>query len=272
MPRPQSAKPYRLSATKLVTYQRCPQAYSFRYLQKLKTPPGNGSTALGNALHRALAIAYRDWHYTDHIPSLKWFEDSWTLSAARTTKLSPSQVEDGRSIIQDYYKVFVEPLAVMPRPLGVEHLIKATMQFGKIEFALEGRYDRLDQVDGSLELIDYKTTKNAATPDSVDVQLGLYSIALEQVYRQSLKQVTLIFLRAGETLSFEVNDAHREALRSLIADLSTQLWADEEWLPQVGEHCKDCGFSKYCAAKTAKPEPLPEGQRKLKQVQLTLAI
>jgi putative RecB family exonuclease len=272
MPRPQSAKPYRLSATKLVTYQQCPQAYSFRYERKLKVPPGNGSTALGNALHRALAIAYKDWHYTDHIPSLKWFEDSWTLSAASAAKLSRRQIEDGLSILQDYYKAFVEPLAVMPRPLGVERWIKATVQFGKIEFALEGRYDRLDQLDGSLELIDYKTTKNAATPDSMDVQLGLYSIALEQVYQQSLKRVTLIFLRTGETLSFDVNDAHREAVRSLIADLATKLWADDEWMPKVGGHCDRCGFAKYCAAKTPKPEPLPEGGRKLKQVQLTLAI
>jgi putative RecB family exonuclease len=260
---------YSLSATKLVTYQQCPQAYSFRYERGLKSPAAFGSAELGNALHRALAIAYKDWHYHDHKPSLEWFEDSWDLC---TAKLSQRQVEDGRSILQDYYKGFVEPLDVMPRPLGIERRIKATVQFGKIEFALEGRYDRLDQADGSLELIDYKTTKNAATPDSVDVQLGLYSIALEQVYRQSLKRVTLIFLRAGETLSFEVNDAHREAVRSLISDLSTKLWADDEWVPKVGGHCDRCGFAKYCAAKTAKPEPLPEGGRKLKQVQLTLAV
>jgi putative RecB family exonuclease len=261
--------PYPLSATKLVTYQQCPQAYSFRYERGLSSPAAFGSPDLGNALHQALAIAYRDWHYNDHKPGWEWFEDCWSLCVA---KLSEKQVLDGRSILQDYYRDFVEPLAVMPRPLGIESKIKAAVQFENIEFALNGRYDRLDQVNGDLELIDYKTTKNAATPDSVDVQLGLYSIALEQVYRQSLKRVTLIFLRAGETLSFEVNDAHREAVRSLISDLSTKLWADDEWVPKVGGHCDHCGFAKYCGAKTAKPEPLPEGRRKLRQVQLTLAV
>jgi putative RecB family exonuclease len=62
----------------------------------------------------------------------------------------------------------------MQRPLGIESKIKATVQCENIEFALNSRYDRLDNVNGDLELIDYKTTKNASTPDSVDVQLGLY--------------------------------------------------------------------------------------------------
>jgi putative RecB family exonuclease len=92
---------------------------------------------------------------------------------------------------------FVAPLSAMPRPLGIESKISAKVQFENIEFALNGRYNRLAHLDGNLELIDYKTTKNAATPDSVDVQLGLYSIALEQVYRHSLKRLSLIFTKGG---------------------------------------------------------------------------
>jgi putative RecB family exonuclease len=261
--------PYSLSATKLVTYQRCPKAFNFRYERGLSSPAAFGSPDLGNALHQALAIAYRDWHYNDHKPGWDWFESCWSLCVE---KLSERQILDGRSILQGYYRDFVVPLSVMPRPLGIESKIKATVQFENIEFALNGRYDRLDNVKGDLELIDYKTTKNAATPDSVDVQLGLYSIALEQVYQQSLKRVTLIFLRAGETLSFEVNQEHREQVQSLIADLAVRLRADDEWVPKTGDHCERCGFAKYCAAKSAKPEPLPEGGRKRKQVQLTLAV
>jgi putative RecB family exonuclease len=260
---------YPLSATKLVTYQQCPQAYSFRYERGLSSPAAFGSPDLGNALHQALAIAYRDWHYNDHKPDWGWFESCWSLCVE---KLSEKQILDGRSILQGYYRDFVASLSVMPRPLGIESKIKATVQFENIEFALNGRYDRLDNVKGDLELIDYKTTKNAATPDSVDVQLGLYSIALEQVYQQSLKRVTLIFLRAGETLSFEVNQEHRVQVQSLIADLAVRLRADDEWVPKTGDHCERCGYAKYCAAKSAKPEPLPEGERKLRQVQLSLAV
>jgi CRISPR/Cas system-associated exonuclease Cas4 (RecB family) len=44
------------------SYQQCPQAYRFRYERGLKSPAAFGSAELGNALHRALAIAYKDGH------------------------------------------------------------------------------------------------------------------------------------------------------------------------------------------------------------------
>jgi putative RecB family exonuclease len=261
--------PYSLSATKLVTYRQCPQAYRFRYERGLSSPAAFGSPDLGNALHRALAIAYRDWHYNDHKPEWEWFEECWDLCIA---KLSGNQIQDGRSMLENYYKDFIEPLAVMKRPLGIESRIKATVQFHNIEFELIGRYDRLDNENGDLELKDYKSSKNASIPDSLDIQLGFYSIPLQSVYKEALKKMTLIFLRSRETLSFEVNEGHHEQARSLIADLATRLRADDEWVPKVGGHCDRCGFAKYCAAKTAKPEPLPEGGRKLKQMQLTLGV
>jgi putative RecB family exonuclease len=160
----------------------------------------------------------------------------------------------------------------MQRPLGVESRISAKVQFENIEFALNGRYDRLDNVGGNLELIDYKTNKNAAAPDGVDVQLGLYYLALEKIYRQSLKRLTLIFLRSGESLSFDVTPEHQAQVRSLVSDLATKLRTDAEWKPNEGGHCDRCTYQKYCTAKTCEPEPLPEGMRGLKQVQLVLAV
>jgi putative RecB family exonuclease len=260
---------YSLSATKLVTYKQCPQAYSFRYERGISSPGAFGSPDLGNALHQALAIAYRDWHYNDHKPAWNWFEACWSRSIG---KLSEAQILDGRTILQRYYDDFVAPLDVMPRPLGIESKIKATVQFENIEFALNGRYDRLDNTNGNLELIDYKTTKNATTPDSVDVQLGLYYLALKQVYQQSLKRLTLIFLRAGESLSFDVTPAHQKQVQQLISGLALRLRNDSEWEPSTGEHCGRCAYQKYCGAVCGQPEPLPESGRGLKQVQLVLGV
>jgi putative RecB family exonuclease len=87
---------YSLSATKLVTYKQCPQAYSFRYERGISAPGAFGSPDLGNALHQALAIAYRDWHYNDHKPEEKWFEACWSQCVA---KLSESQIQDGKAIL-----------------------------------------------------------------------------------------------------------------------------------------------------------------------------
>jgi putative RecB family exonuclease len=111
----------------------------------------------------------------------------------------------------------------MLKPLGIESKISAKVQFSNIEFSLNGRYDRLDNTDGNLELIDYKTTKSITVPNSVDVQLGLYYLALQQVYQQNLKRLTLIFLWAGESQSFDVTEARREQVQQLISDLALQI-------------------------------------------------
>jgi putative RecB family exonuclease len=42
--------------------------------------------------------------------------------------------------------------------------------------------------------LDYKTTKIPTIPEEMDMQLGLYYLALEQIYQQSLKRLTLLFL------------------------------------------------------------------------------
>jgi CRISPR/Cas system-associated exonuclease Cas4 (RecB family) len=262
---------YPLSATKLVTYKQCPQAYNFRYERGLKTPAAFGSADLGNALHQSLATAYREWHYNDHKPGWEWFEQCWERSIA---KLSAAQIQDGREMLQRYYREYIAPLVVMPRPLGVESRIAAKVQFENIEFALNGRYDRLDNLEGELELIDYKTNKQPTMPDEdeVDVQLGLYYLALQQVYQRSLKRLSLIFLRTGEQLCFEVTDAHHEKVQVLIAGLALRLRCDSEWEPQAGSHCKRCMYQKYCAAMCEQPEPLPEMGHKVRQVQLVLGM
>ena len=59
----------------------------------------------------------------------------------------------------------------------------------------------------------------------------------QQVYRQSLKKLTLIFLRAGESLSFDVTQAHQEQVQQLISGLALRLRNDSEWEPSPGEHC-----------------------------------
>jgi putative RecB family exonuclease len=262
---------YPLSATKLVTYKQCPQAYSFRYEHRLQSPAAFGSAELGNALHQALAVAYRDWHYNEHKPNWEWFDGCWNRSCDR---LTTAQVEEGQNILRGYYDQFVVPLGVMPKPLGVESRIAAKVQFENIEFSLNGRYDRLDIMpDGELELVDYKTNKIPTIPDEIDVQLGLYYLSLEQVYRQSLKRLSLIFLRTGERIDFEVTEAHREQVRSLISELALRLREDQEWEPCVGGHCSRCGYQKYCAAKTEEPEALPEdGKGRSRVMQLALGV
>ena len=262
---------YTLSATKLQTYRRCPRAYYLHYEYGLKAAGGFGHTALGNALHQALAQIYGDWHYQEPLPPLSWIECCWRRQC---NSLDSQQLEEGWRILSHYYHSFIVPQQTLHRPIAVEGRIRGQLQAEGVEFRLSGRYDRLDALEEGLELVDYKSSRHPKRPDPnlIDLQMGLYYLALEQRYRQCLKRISLLYLRTGEKLSFDVSLSHKQRVEAAIGELALQLRVDELWEPSPGEHCNCCSYTHYCPAIQDSPEPLPQMTRSLRQIQLALSF
>ncbi|HIK38999.1 PD-(D/E)XK nuclease family protein [Thermoleptolyngbya sp. M55_K2018_002] len=262
---------YSLSAAKLQSYYRCPLAYYFRYERKLPGAAFFSSAALGTSLHQALAQIYDDWHYQDPIPRLDWVEYCWNQ---HSSGLTPTQVSEGRRILQRYYNGFIANQSAIRRPLAVEGRIQGTLRVQDLEFTLSGRYDRIDWLEDGLELIDYKSSKDseALLPDEIDLQIGLYYLALEQRYQKHLKQLSLLYLRTGEKVSYTVTPDHRQQVESIIGELALQLRQDRSWTPFPGEQCNRCAYARYCPAARANPEPLPEEAQPEPGLQLVLSL
>lgn len=262
---------YQISATKLQTYYRCPQAYYFRYELGLKTPGFFGNAALGTALHQALAKAYRDWDYLEPIPPLDWVSSCWQRCSS---KLSPSQAEEGQEILENYYHQFIAGETAIARPLAVEGLIKGRLSVNNLEFKISGRYDRIDYTAEGLELIDYKSSKEVKLPssDEIDLQIGLYYIALEQRYQSCLQQLSLLYLRTGEKIVFEASSEHKQQVEAVISELAWKLRTDDLWEARTGEQCEVCSYKRYCAAVEDNPEPLPQTAIAPQQMQLSLNL
>lgn len=262
---------YLLSAAKLQNYYRCPRAYYFRYERRIEGASFFGSTILGTSLHQALAQIYQDWHYQDPIPRLDWIEYCWSQQIG---DLTPNQVSEGRAILRRYYDSFIANQSAMRRPVAVEGRIQGTLQVENLEFILSGRYDRLDSLEDGLELIDYKSAKEVepSEPDEIDLQIGLYYLALEQRYQKSLKRMSLLYLRTGEKISFTATPAHRQQVEAVIGELALELRQDRRWLPFPGEQCNRCAYARYCPAMRVDPDPLPEDARPEQGLQLVLSF
>ncbi len=262
---------YILSAAKLQTYYRCPLSYYFRYERRVPGAAFFSSAALGTSLHQALAHIYQDWHYNDAIPQLGWVEQCWEQ---QLNGLTPAQVTQGRAILQRYYTSFIQSESAMRRPVAVEGRIQGTLQVENLEFVLSGRYDRLDYLDEGLELIDYKSSKDSdlTLPDEIDLQIGLYYLALEQRYQRDLKRLSVIYLRSSEKISYEVTSEHRQRVEAMIADLAVQLRYDRKWVPFPGGQCDRCAYARYCPAMQADPEPIPDEAKPEAGLQLVLSL
>lgn len=259
---------YQISATKLKSYARCPKAYYFRYECGLKGQNFFGSAALGNALHGALAKLYQDWHYRTPLPSTGWIRDCWETNM---DGLTDKQMAEGWRLMQQYYEREIVPLGAMEKPLATEGRVQGLLQVNGIEFNMTGRYDRLDFLSEGLELIDYKSAKSPQlpSPEEIDLQLGLYYLALEQRYGQALKRMSLLYLRTGERVSYDASEVHKEHVSSVISELSQRLLEESEWLPKCGDQCGQCQYARYCPAIVSQPEAISQKPRKL---QLSLGL
>ncbi len=261
---------YHLSTAKLQLYHRCPQAYYFRYERRLRPSAfGGGPAELGTALHQALARIYQDWHYQDPVPDVNWVDQCWRQ---HTTDLTPSQIFEGQAILRRYHRSFIANRAVLNRPVATEGKIQGYLRVNSLEFALSGRYDRLDWIGDGLELIDYKSSKEVKemNPDEVSLQIGLYYLALEQKYQQSLKRLSIIYLRSGQTISFDATPTHKERVEQSVCELAMRLRAEQKWEPRAGDHCMRCPYFSYCPAQQPDPQPLPQEARREHGLQLVL--
>ena len=261
---------YQISATKLQAYNRCPFAYYLRYERGLATNEFFGSTSLGISLHQALAQCHRDWNYQEATPDLRWIQHCWEQNS---DGLTANQIAEGHEILENYHRNFIASEVSLAQPLAVEGKIQGFLQVESLEFLIVGRYDRLDFIANGLELIDYKSGREVRIPDSMelDVQIGLYYVALEQTYQQSLRYLSLLFLRTGDKVQFEASPEHKEKVQAAISNLAVRLRYDRGWEPTPGAQCDRCAFVRYCPAVTADPVPLPETRSK-SQLQLALNL
>lgn len=260
-----------ISATKLQTYHRCPKSYWFRYETGLKSPAFFNSAALGTALHQALADIYSNWHYLEPIPGLDWINECWEQNL---DGLSPAQAEEGRGILENYYHKFIASEIALQRPLAVEGRIQGILRIKNLEFIITGRFDRLDYTESGIELIDYKSTKEIKLPHpaEIDLQMGLYYLALEQHYQHGLQKLSLVYLRQQKKIDFDASPEQKQRVKEAIAQIAIQLRTDNEWEPTPGEHCYNCAYSRYCHAVSDRPLALPETVRTTTDLQLALNL
>ncbi|MGV0027088.1 RecB family exonuclease [Phormidesmis priestleyi] len=262
---------YQISATKLQAYRRCPYAYYLRYERRLSSNEFFGSAALGSALHQALAKFHRDWHYNDPIPDMRWVSRCWDENSAG---LTPTQIVEGRDILEGYYQKFVAGESSLRQPLAVEGKIQAYLQVENLEFCITGRYDRIDYLKDGLELIDYKSSREFKLPDAdeMDLQIGLYYLALEQTYQQSLKYLSLLFLRTGEMVRYRATRKHKKQVQQVISHLAVRLRHDQTWEPTPNKQCDRCSYARYCPAVSSEPLPLPASLGASPELQLALSL
>jgi putative RecB family exonuclease len=260
----QPRKLTKVSPARLATFEDCPRRYRMTYLDR-PTPKRTGPWAhstLGAAVHNALRALF-------DLPPAK---RTPAQAAALVTEhwkdagfADEAQAAIYRQRAKNWLTEYVEEHDVRFEPVGLERWISSPVNARTGERAdptmiIEGRADRIDERDGELVVVDYKTGRRP--PDEYEARsskaLAIYAVASARTLRKPCHQVELHHLPTGTVAAAEhTDDSLRrqlvraeetaEDLRHAADTLADGGDAEELFPTRVGKHCGWCDFRPSCA-------------------------
>jgi RecB family exonuclease len=237
----------------------CPRRYRMTYLDR--PTPQRGLPWAHNTLGAVVHLALHHWWLLDRSrrtpeAGAGLVERNWQTNGFRDAAQSAQWRDIARQWVEQYLAEQVDPDT---EPVGVERTVSAATA----GLAVSGRVDRIDERDGELVVVDYKTGRKPLTElDARGSQaLALYVLAVRRTLRRACRRVELHHLPTGSVVSFEHTEQSLErhvARAQASADdivaaadtLAAGAAADEVFPPAPSTNCSWCDFRRHC----------PEGQ------------
>lgn len=233
---------YPLSASGLKSFLTCRRQFYFSKIAKIahhELPRDlSQERDIGNTLHRALEVLYTLSDSYDNVGQIKQtLRDIWDKeppSDALERYMRHLWIEKLEPFYENEVIRFKEGSRVLYREKEVNALVEGV--------TLVGRIDRIDILQGTLEVIDYKSGKFADTDkepkeNDVDYQLSVYALLareLGDVHRCGYYDLSSGVLKFEQFLEEKIAQ-----LRSILREMtSTKTW---EW-----EMCEDVSRCRYC--------------------------
>jgi DNA helicase-2/ATP-dependent DNA helicase PcrA len=233
-----------ISYSQLELFRACPHRYYLRHVIGLPGLPQTGSAQFGTDFHGAIALEARARRRGATISDESF--RTWIAAAAPATA-SPVSESAGNSV--DPATAYLASIDRMSEPLLVEEAFVLRLD----DVVLNGVIDRVHRrPDGDLEVVDYKTDRQARTEDEIraGLQLQIYLLACQDAFPEitpSPTRAAMFFVRTGDRVEMRFSDDDLTAARAEIVararDLRTVTAEDHRAAPST---CKWCEFRLTC--------------------------
>ncbi|MER7071561.1 PD-(D/E)XK nuclease family protein [Terrabacter sp. NPDC000476] len=250
---------YSGSPSRLLAWLDCPRRYRMQYLDRPRPAarPQRAHTSVGIATHNALRDFW-DLPLARRTPAgvAELVRSSWIDVGFR----DPEQSAAWRLRVRDAVTDYLRRSDRERQPVGVERSVSLKTE----QIAITGRVDRLDDRDGELVVVDYKTGRQVPTDDDArtSLPLALYAVASARMFRRPCHRVELHHVPSGtvavhehtdDSLSRKVAEAESIAadLRRADAEFAQVGIESTRFEPRPSAICGWCDFRAHC----------PEGQR-----------
>ncbi len=206
------------SPSSINTYNQCPRKYYYTYIAKLPTK-GNIHTVKGNVVHSVLENFFghelpADINYSNAEQQFKsilflLFSKYWREKTLDLERIGVSEgekaigINDCINMLYQWAEFFVKKMKATGLPfheaftaLSPKHKEK---YFSSKENSVHGFIDVVEESDGKIRLMDYKTSGSAYLTDEYLLQLGIYALLYKENINSVPHEVGIYFLRDNET-------------------------------------------------------------------------
>ena len=248
--------PVRLSPSQAVAYETCPR----RYVLERKLAIGAGSSVymeFGTLVHAVLervetAASERGERHGTLDEAMAVLDETLEPGAFGGSAFDAAWRDRACAALENIYSLWPGS----GRPVGSE--TNVTVQRGDVRWL--GRADRIENRDGSLAIVDYKTGQLTSLDEAAtSLQLGFYVIGaredpgLAEKGRATAAEMWFLMhpqKRSVATRSFDMSNL--DAVEERMTAVATGI-GNEDWTPTPGTQCDRCDVRGLCPA-------MPEGK------------
>jgi RecB family exonuclease len=232
------------SYSRIDTYLYCPAKYFYSYI--LKEPRTFAPYAvLGNIIHTVLE------NVLDNDKELNLAELQEEYQASKQaydpdSLISNDLIGAGKVMIDEFYDLNI----------GKEFNIYAKeLEFNIIigSYKIRGFIDRVDIINDNVYIIDYKSGKKevAAKDVSTNFQLGIYALALSDMFPDKNITASLYYLRSGRLKSHTFSKEDLANVKESLIKMLNKIINDTNFLPTPNSRaCYMCDHAKSGACGT----------------------
>ncbi|GIK19686.1 MAG: ATP-dependent helicase [Leptolyngbya sp. PLA2] len=218
--------PLSLSYTFVHDYQRCPRCFFVKHVLNLPEEGRERATS-GKCVHLALERFYARWRDADaegtarpgQADLLEFGRRAYFGSLAPGERADAGALDETLALLRTAYDRLHEPTVEV---LEVERLVTMPYTASGAEHRLAAKIDRIDRVEGGVRIVDYKSgypSKRLTVPDTDDLQLGIYAMAVRQLYPGAAGTAEYWLLRTGERAAVALADLDLGAVRGVIDEV-----------------------------------------------------
>ena len=144
---------------------------------------------------------------------LKIYENNWNPLGYLDEKHRNIRFEAGKKLLEKYYK---NQQKEDIKPLALEKSFN--IRIAGVKFY--GRIDRIDPLDGGVEIIDYKTGSPKTQKEvDKDDQVAYYAIAAKEALNMEPKKLTYYFLESDQKVSTTRKAQDLEKIRKDVSEI-----------------------------------------------------